>query len=414
MTVKNSQECVIERYVCRDGSCQYWKSVDASNQQELPYTLCLFNWAHASAMSASANGLVFCSDLNIKDGQRVEYTMDGVPESQPLFDFVRSRQTRQPAERDRVSFMTRLCRVVNTLQHDGFVHRDLHSRNILLSESGKVSVIDYDLCAFVGGVDGMPADMQLQQSFPTVFSAWGQITECVHPYYDSQQLAISLASLFLWENVCPVMPTGMVQLFPDYCDNQCVVCKAPVSPRSKGCCGCDQKWCKAVILRFNSLWTWPLHLQHPDKRCTEYTDRMRQFLEETKAGPRYVNRFLDACERTKQVQPVLYERIKGTCVNFCDCGRMMRGVGKSDEGRKWCNIIEALSSDPPVAIESVIPELKMRNELPSFSPLPPKIDPDRQTILRSTAKCVLNFYLRHATKTCARQPILWLCEYLPH
>lgn len=300
--------------VCKDGSFQYYKNVDVSKQKELPYTLWLFNWTHRSALGASANGLVFCRNLNIRDGHRVEYCTDGVPESQPMFDFLERRKQNPPSVPLRVKMMNRLCKVVYQLQRDGFVHRDLHSRNVLLSETGNVSVIDYDLVAYVGGVDGLPAEKQLQQSFPTVFSAWGQVAEYIHPYYDSQQIAVALASLFLWENVSPTMPSAMTDLFPDYDPNRCVVCQTLVTRRSKGCCGCDKGWCRAVILRFNSLWTWPLHLQRPQNRCTEYTSRMIEFMKDTKAGPRMLQRMRDACVRAQNLPALLYDRILGAGV----------------------------------------------------------------------------------------------------
>lgn len=86
-------------------------------------------------------------------------------------------------------------------------------------------------------------------------------------------------------------------------------------------------------------------------------------------------------------------------------------AGEGAEGQKWCKIIEALSSDPPVAIETVLPQLRMRNELPIFSTVQHKIELERVIILRNTAKCVLNFYLRRAMKISEKQPLVWLCEY---
>jgi hypothetical protein len=258
-------------------------------------------------MNASARGLVFCHELKLSESRWVEYETDGVLNGQPMFEVLRSVKSVEPAEPRRVEMMMNLCMIISAMQQDGFVHRDLHSRNVLLNNTGRVSVIDYDLCAFVGGVDGLSAEKRLQQSFPCVFSAWGEFLE---PFYDSQQLASLLVSLYLWENVSPAMPTGMTAVFPDYDTNRCVICGSPTQDKIKGCCGCGAEWCKAVIHCFNSLWTWPLHLQRPEHRCADYTDRMLDFMLETGASERLRQRIAAACERARTLPALLFETIR--------------------------------------------------------------------------------------------------------
>jgi len=279
------------------------------------------------------------------------------------------------------------------------LHRDLHCKNILVDPNlTHATLIDFDLMCFHGSVVGLEADMELQQVWPLQFSAW-ESKLCAS--MDSQQLATLLVQVYMWDLMRPVDLKKMHALFV-FDVNCCTGC---------GCASSLGPWCpqcEPFIDYFRILYTWPLHLQRPHARSPVLMEKMLQFLEARRAGPRVQAVFRTACEKACIV-PAIMEGVflRRYWDGEMDGGADWFGAGDTKTGEFWFNVIESLSKYPPPMVHDVFPQMRR-----CFKPAVVRngLDLDLGE-LQHKAKIILTFYLHKLDDLAVRYPMTYLSEF---